>query len=411
MSLKNRSGRSSYQSVERSSDDEDNDNVGTELVAKRSSSNNAPPKLSRQQSAEQSDPNLIRAFSEIKFKQHESQQKIKNRLKKKKITKKQATDDLKRAYKTLAHTLDKETLEKEYETSLINGLSIEQVNRLLNDPNVGHNELTPPKRDPEWLRFLKCTFDNLLSILLTVGAILSLIAYGIDPHTPKDPSSLYLGIVLILVVVITGLFIFYQEGKSSNLMSALSAMKPANIMVIRNNGERKEIEPRDLVPGDLVILNMGMLIPADLRIIECSSDLEVDNSSLTGESDPQKRSWKPESNDIIPAESKCLSFFGTLIVNGKGIGLVIQTGDNTFMGRTAALASSTETTKTPIQREIHDFVTKIAFIAMVVGILLFIAAMVLNPDDWITNVILLIGIIITNVPEELMVYIYINFVI
>ena len=146
-----------------------------------------------------------------------------------------------------------------------------------------------------------------------------------------------------------------------------------------------------------------MLIPADLRVIDCSHDLEVDNSSLTGESDPQKRAWKPESEDIIPMEAKNLCFFGTLVLNGKGLGLVIQTGDNTFMGRTAALASSTDGGKTPIQREIHSFVTKIAVIALVFGIALFTVSMVLNPDRWIQNVILFfIGIVITNVPEELM---------
>ena len=132
-----------------------------------------------------------------------------------------------------------------------------------------------------------------------------------------------------------------------------------------------------------------MLIPADIRVIECT-DLEVDNSSLTGESDPQKRAWKPESVDIIPAESKNLCFFGTLIVNGKGLGVCISTGDHTFMGRTAQLASSTQESKTPIQKEIHNFVTKIAVMAISVGILFLIASMIVNPEIWITNVILTI---------------------
>ena len=110
--------------------------------------------------------------------------------------------------------------------------------------------------DPEWLRFLKCTFDNLLAILLTIGAVLSIVGYAIDNERPRDISSLILGIVLILVVIITGSFIFYQEGQSSNLMSALSAMKPPNVWVQRD-GKRQAVEPRELVPGDICELTMG----------------------------------------------------------------------------------------------------------------------------------------------------------
>ena len=236
-------------------DDEEKDVV--ELPDFMSTSYRPSNKKTIGERREQSSPEIIRAASEITFKQHESQKRIKNRLKKKEINKKEANGELKRAYKTLAHTFDKKTLSIEYKTNLTNGLSTDQVKTSLSDPNIGYNELTPPKRDPEWLRFLKCTFDNLLSILLSVGAVLSFIAYGIDPSVPKDLSSLYLGIILVLLVLITGLFIFYQEGKSSNLMSALSAMKPPNIMVIRDGGKKVPIEPRELVPGDICILDMG----------------------------------------------------------------------------------------------------------------------------------------------------------
>eukprot|EP01084_Bolivina_argentea_P170788 295932_1 len=294
---------SSYEAVN-NEDDEEEKYQTVEMGGDTNTTNKSKPKTPYPLDedlqillADTNAPPLIRAFSEVTFKQHESQKRIKNRLKKKKINAKEAEGELKKAYKTLAHTFDKQQLAEEFNTSLTDGLTNQEINTL--QSTIGFNELTPPKKDPEWLRFLKCTFGNLMSVLLSVGAILSLIAYGIDPHTPKDYSSLILGFVLIGVVVITGLFIFYQEGKSSNLMSALSAMKPSDIVVIRS-GKREHIEPRELVPGDLCYLDMGMLIPADVRVIECSVDLEVDNSSLTGESDPQKRSWKPESSDVIP---------------------------------------------------------------------------------------------------------------
>merc|ERR1712154_177242 len=128
---------------------------------------------------------------------------------------------------------------------------------------------------------------------------------------------------------------------------------------------------------------------------------EVDNSSLTGESEPQKRDWKP--SDETPAESANLTFFGTLVVNGKGTGVVIATGDETFMGRTAQLATSTDGEDTPIAKEIKDFVFKVSMIAFILGITFFIIGMVeTGIDGLVQNVVFLIGIIVANVPEGLL---------
>merc|ERR1711971_1539336 len=146
-------------------------------------------------------------------------------------------------------------------------------------------------------------------------------------------------------------------------------------------------------------MTTGMALPADLRVVECTPDMEVDNSSLTGESDALKRDWKP-SNET-PAESPNLCFLGTLIVNGKGQGIVIATGDETFMGRTAQLASSTDNDDTPIAKEIKDFVLKVSIIAFTLGISFFIIGMIEN-GDLVGNVVFLIGIIVANVPEGLL---------
>ena len=135
-----------------------------------------------------------------------------------------------------------------------------------------------------------------------------------------------------------------------------------------------------------------MALPADRRVIQCTPDMEVDNSSLTGESDALKRDWKP-SNET-PAESPNL--------NGKGQGVVIATGDETFMGRKALMASSTDDEDTPIAKEIKDFVLKVSVIAFVLGISFFIIGMVENAD-LVGNVVFLIGIIVANVPEGLLV--------
>ena len=143
-----------------------------------------------------------------------------------------------------------------------------------------------------------------------------------------------------------------------------------------------------------------MGLPADIRVTDCTPDLEVDNSSLTGESDACKRDAK--ACDDIPLEATNLLFFGTLVVNGKGRGTVIATGDNTFMGRTAQLAASTEGEDTPIAKEIKDFVIKVSAIAIALGVSFFMIGWLINDTPLVRNVIFLIGIIVANVPEGLL---------
>ena len=310
------------------------------------------------------------------------------------MTRKDGLNELKKAYTTRAHLLDRDELETEYETDINNGLTTDQANDKLKQ--YGNNELTPPKTDPWWLKLLKSIFAGFFNILLWTGSILCFIAYIIDT---SDTANLSLGIVLAIVVTSSGVFAYFQESKSADLMGSLSKMKPPNVIIIRD-GKKVAFDPTYLVPGDIIELTLGMSIPSDCRIIECTNDMQVDNSSLTGESEPQKRDSKP--NNDIPRESPNLCFFGTLIVNGAGKAIVIATGDNTFMGRTAKLASSTDNEETPISKEIKDFVIKISVIAFVLGITFFVVGMFIEtPPDIAKNIGFLIGIIVANVPEGL----------
>jgi len=343
-----------------------------------------------------SSSDVIAAAEELKFSAQRKKQAVESQLKQGKISKKDAAKELKKAYTTLAHTYDRVKLAEEYQTSMEKGLTTDKAAEFL--IKYGPNELTPPKHDPWWLRLLKSVFGGFFNILLWLGSILCFIAYGIDNSDVPDQTNLYLGVVLAVVVTLTGIFGYYQESKSADLMGSLSKMKPKNVIVVRD-GKKLELEPVNLVPGDICELNNGMALPADLRIVDCTPDMEVDNSSLTGESEPQKRDWKP--SDETPQESPNLCFFGTLVVNGKGQGLVIATGDDTFMGRTAQLATSTEGDDTPIAKEIKDFVLKVSMIAFGLGISFFIIGMVEN-GDVVANVVFLIGIIVANVPEGLL---------
>ncbi|GAA6066078.1 sodium/potassium-transporting ATPase subunit alpha-3-like, partial, partial [Tachysurus ichikawai] len=177
----------------------------------------------------------------------------------------------------------------------------------------GPNALTPPPTTPEWVKFCRQLFGG-FSILLWIGAILCFLAYAIQAATEDEPAgdNLYLGIVLSAVVIITGCFSYFQEAKSSKIMESFKNMVPQQALVIRE-GEKLQINAEEVVAGDLVEVKGGDRIPADLRIISAHG-CKVDNSSLTGESEPQTRS--PDCTHDNPLETRNIAFFSTNCVEG-----------------------------------------------------------------------------------------------
>ncbi|XP_057338998.1 sodium/potassium-transporting ATPase subunit alpha isoform X2 [Microplitis mediator] len=305
-------------------------------------------------------------------------------------------DDLKQELDIDFHKITIEELYQRFQTHPENGLSHAKAKEnLLRD---GPNALTPPRTTPEWVKFCKNLFGG-FALLLWIGAFLCFVAYGIQASTSEDPNddNLYLGIVLAAVVIVTGIFSYYQESKSSKIMESFKNMVPQFATVLRE-GEKLTLRAEDIVLGDVVEVKFGDRIPADIRIIE-SRGFKVDNSSLTGESEPQSRS--PEFTNENPLETKNLAFFSTNAVEGTAKGVVICCGDNTVMGRIAGLASGLDTGETPIAKEIHHFIHLITGVAVFLGVTFFLIAFILG-YHWLDAVIFLIGIIVANVPEGLL---------
>lgn len=203
--------------------------------------------------------------------------------------------------------------------------------------------------------------------------------------------------MLAVVVIITGIFSYYQEAKSSAIMESFKNLVPQYATVVRD-GAKHTISAEEVVVGDIVEIKGGDRIPADIRVIK-SSGCKVDNSSLTGESEPQTRSNELTSEN--PLETRNLAFFSTNCVEGNASGVVINTGDRTIMGRIANLASGLEMGETPIAREIAHFIHLITGVAVFLGVSFFIIAFILG-YHWLDAVIFLIGIIVANVPEGLL---------
>merc|ERR1711970_1370441 len=305
-------------------------------------------------------------------------------------------NELKQELEIDVHKVDVDVLCKRFNTNVEQGLTDAAAAKGIREH--GLNQLTPPPTTPEWIKFCQCLFSG-FAMLLWIGAILCFLAYGIQASAYEEPpdDNLYLGIVLSAVVTVTGIFSYYQEAKSAKIMESFKNLVP-QYAVVRRNGEKITVKAAELTLGDIVDIKFGDRVPADLRVIEARG-FKVDNSSLTGESEPQTRS--PEFTNENPLETRNLAFFSTNAVEGTCLGMVVNIGDNTVMGRIAGLASGLEGGQTPIAKEIEHFIHIIPGVAVFLGVSFFIIAFILG-YNWLDAVIFLIGIIVANVPEGLL---------
>merc|ERR1712109_187735 len=305
-------------------------------------------------------------------------------------------NELKQELEIDVHRVSVDELCKRFTSNVADGLTDDQVKKGIAE--YGLNQLTPPPTTPEWIKFCQCLFSG-FAMLLWFGAILCFLAYGIQASAYEEPpdDNLYLGIVLSAVVTVTGIFSYYQEAKSAKIMESFKNLVP-QYAVVRRNGEKITVKAAELTLGDIVEIKFGDRVPADLRVIEARG-FKVDNSSLTGESEPQTRS--PEFTNENPLETRNLAFFSTNAVEGTCVGMVVNIGDHSVMGRIAGLASGLEGGQTPIAKEIEHFIHIITAVAVFLGVSFFIIAFILG-YNWLDAVIFLIGIIVANVPEGLL---------
>ena len=274
----------------------------------------------------------------------------------------------------------------------------EQV--LINRGKYGENRLTPPAVTPWYIQYL-LQFKNFFALLLLAGGTLCFIGYGIDPE--KDQTNLFLNIVLYIAVTITATFSYLQEAKSEKIMEGFKNMIPKKCKCIRD-GKNTVVDAWELVPGDVVDLLDGDSVPADIRVMQ-ANELKVDNSSLTGESEPQDRSTdlaKDAQGNLVmqPLEAGNLLLLYHDYQLGFRRGVVIGSGDRTVMGQIAGLATETSNEASPINIEISKFILLISAVAITLGVAFFIVGFFKYPI--IQNVVFMIGIIVANVPEGLL---------
>ncbi|KAI0692233.1 aminophospholipid-transporting P-type ATPase [Cytidiella melzeri] len=275
------------------------------------------------------------------------------------------------------------------------GLTTEEAKaRLARD---GPNILTPPKKKSAWRKYWDC-LRTMFNILLIVAGILEYVLLGID--FKGNFQNTYLGGILIAVAFLNAFIEFYQLQKSEAILASFLAMIPPSCRVVRD-ATITSIPAADLVKGDVVLVRVGDKTPADL-ILFAATDLKVDNSSLTGESEPQERHPKPNGADVRPVEAENLMFNSTLVVNGEGWGTVVRTGDHTLIGQIAALTGGESGNESPLSKEIGHFVMMVSIIAIAFAIIFFVVGITTAYKGQATqNVTFAVSILVAFVPEGL----------
>ncbi|AFT67652.1 HAD-IC family P-type ATPase [Cycloclasticus sp. P1] len=270
------------------------------------------------------------------------------------------------------------------------GLSDEEAERRLKI--VGTNELHVRQQTPGYIKFL-LQFKNFFAILLMVGGSLAFFADYLDP----EQGNFYIGCALYGVVLLNAIFTFIQAYQSEKIMQSFQKMLPTMVNIERE-GEVKQIAASQVVPGDIMLLYEGDKVSADGRLIRVNQ-LQVDMSSLTGESTPETLQLEADSEN--PYQSRNMVFSGTLVQSGNAKVLVCETGMATQIGKIVELTKQTSNVETPIGKELNYFIKIISSIAIVLGISFFAVSVAIGKGE-ISSLIFAIGIIVANVPEGLL---------
>lgn len=288
--------------------------------------------------------------------------------------------------------LAQEQVAFELQSDLTRGLSTPEARQRL--AHYGGNVLKHVRRDPWHLKLVRNLF-SFFAILLWIAALLCFIP-GVD--LPQ------LGIAILTVVLVNGLFAFLQEYKSDRALEVLQQLITQRCQVIRD-GSLQECETSQLVPGDIITVEEGDLVPADARLLE-AVEVEVDNSSLTGECTPAHR-YKSDQPILISGQFLWLELpnvilAGTSLVRGRARAIVFGTGMNSEIGKIANLTQEIRPELSPLQKQLRGTVYAIAALAGSLGLSFLLLGWLVAGLTFLQAFVFCIGLFVANVPEGLL---------
>jgi magnesium-transporting ATPase (P-type) len=251
----------------------------------------------------------------------------------------------------------------------------------------GPNRLPEPPRRSALSRFLLHFHNILIYVLLGSALITALLAHVVDT------------LVILAVVVVNAIIGFVQEGKAEKAMDAIRQMLALRASVLRA-GERRTVEGERLVPGDVVLLESGDKVPADLRLLEAHG-LQVQEAILTGESVPVEKRPEPVAGDAALGDRFCMVFSGTLVASGQGKGVVVATGATTEIGRISGMLSEVETLTTPLVRQMNAFARWLTILILLVAALMLVFGYFVGHRDFAEIFMAVVGLSVAAIPEGL----------
>lgn len=298
------------------------------------------------------------------------------------------------------HTMPANQVLSQWETEAENGLTKSEVAKRL--AQYGPNELVEAKRPGFWQQLLN-QFNNFVIYILLFAAVVSF-ALGDEIEA----------VAIMAIVILNATLGVVQEGRAEQALSALKKLAAPNAKVMRD-GHTESIPSRELVPGDVVLLEAGDYIPADLRLVT-TVNLSIEEASLTGESVPvSKQAEQLASEDAVIGDRHNMAYMGTIATYGRGKGVVIGTGMKTEIGKIADALQSTEEEETPLQRRLDELGKMLSISALIICGLVFIVGTIQDlrkdmelVDSLQESFIIAISLAIAAVPEGLPAVVTIN---
>ncbi|MDD4962963.1 MAG: cation-transporting P-type ATPase [Gallionella sp.] len=265
------------------------------------------------------------------------------------------------------------------------GLShAEAVARLIKH---GPNRLTPPKRRGPLLRFLLQFHNVLIYVLLASAGVTALLAHWVDTS------------VIVGVVAINAIIGFIQEGKAEKAMDAIRRMLSPEATVLRQ-GKREVVAAETLVPGDIVLLQSGDKVPADLRLLNVKN-LRIEEAALTGESAAVEKNSTAVDAQTVLGERYCMAYASTLVVYGQGTGVVVGTADDTEIGRISAMLDEVQSMTTPLLRQMEVFGRWLTVAIMALAAITFLFGWLIHKFDISDMFIAAVSMAVAAIPEGL----------
>ena len=287
---------------------------------------------------------------------------------------------------------NKETneVEKELKTNLQQGLTKDEVEEKRKE--FGYNELKAKKKKSLFVKFLE-QFKDFMIIVLIIAAIVSGIVGYMEGEGITD------SIIILIVVIVNAIIGVVQESKAEKSLEALQKLSSHVAKVVRN-GKVEVVASRELVPGDIVVLDTGDYVPADLRIVE-GVNLKSQESSLTGESVPVDKNSEAISDEKVGIGDRTnMLFSSSLITYGRGKGIVVETGMNTEVGKIATIINDTVGSATPLQIKLNKLGKTLGIAALAICIVIFIIGIAYGKDI-IDMFMTAVSLAVAAIPEGL----------